>query len=108
MPAVSSTKNTYKVSGGLHGVGVSCVCALSKKMVVQVFKNGKIHEMEFCQGVCRQSPLRSSGTTKTRNQDHLLARRDDHDATDFDYDILAKRLRELAFLNKGINIYFQR
>ena len=43
-------KDTYKVSGGLHGVGVSCVCALSKKMIVQVFKNGKIYEMEFSQG----------------------------------------------------------
>ena len=43
-------KDTYKVSGGLHGVGVSCVCALSKKMIVQVFKNGKIYEMEFSKG----------------------------------------------------------
>ena len=43
-------KETYKVSGGLHGVGVSCVCALSKKMIVQVIKNGNIYEMEFSEG----------------------------------------------------------
>src|SRR5665647_211544 len=47
-------KDTYKVSGGLHGVGVSCVCALSKKMIVQVFKDGKIHQIEFSKGKVTQ------------------------------------------------------
>ncbi|BBI16990.1 DNA topoisomerase (ATP-hydrolyzing) subunit B [Neochlamydia sp. S13] len=99
-------KNTYKVSGGLHGVGVSCVCALSKKMVVQVYKNNQTHEIEFSQGhVVR--PIEQIGETTKRGtkitfwpDDTILS------VVEFDYDILAKRLRELAFLNKGINIYF--
>lgn len=99
-------KDTYKVSGGLHGVGVSCVCALSKKMTVQVFKNGKIHEMEFSQGHVSR-PLAVLGDTSKRGT-KITFLVDDSIMTvrEFDYDILAKRLRELAFLNKGINIYF--
>lgn len=99
-------KDTYKVSGGLHGVGVSCVNALSKKMIVQVFKEGKIHEIEFSQGKVIQ-PVHIVGETNKRGTkvsfwpDNTVMT-----ATEFDYDILTKRLRELAFLNKGINIYF--
>lgn len=99
-------KNTYKVSGGLHGVGVSCVNALSKKMVVQVFKEGNAHEIEFSQGKVVH-PTRQIGQTEKRGTkvsfwpDETVMT-----VTDFDYDILTKRLRELAFLNKGINIYF--
>lgn len=99
-------KDTYKVSGGLHGVGVSCVCALSKKMIVQVFKDQKIYEIEFSQGhVVRQISV--VGETQKRGT-KLTFWPDDKIMTVrvFDYDILAKRLRELAFLNKGINIYF--
>lgn len=99
-------KSTYKVSGGLHGVGVSCVCALSKKMVVQVFKNGKIHEMEFAQGFVKRQLSIVGETTKQGTK--ITFKPDDEvmNVTVFDYDILAKRLRELAFLNKGINIFF--
>jgi DNA gyrase subunit B len=99
-------KDTYKVSGGLHGVGVSCVCALSKKMIVQVFKDGKIHEIEFSKGKVVR-PVSVVGTTDKRGTkitfwtDDTIMR-----MTVFDYDILAKRLRELAFLNKGIDIFF--
>ncbi|MCE5318908.1 MAG: DNA topoisomerase (ATP-hydrolyzing) subunit B [Parachlamydia sp.] len=99
-------KETYKVSGGLHGVGVSCVCALSKKMVVQVYKNGKIYEMQFGQGKVTED-LKVVGESSKRGtkitfwaDDTIMSVRE------FDYDILGKRLRELAFLNKGINIYF--
>ncbi len=99
-------KSTYKVSGGLHGVGVSCVNALSKKMLVQVYKNEEIHEMEFSQGKVIED-LSTKGETSKRGtkvtfwvDDSVMS------VTEFEYDILAKRLRELAFLNKGINIYF--
>ena len=99
-------KNTYKVSGGLHGVGISCVCALSKRMSVQVFKNGQSYEMEFSQGKV-SIPLKCNGASSKQGtkitfivDDTIMTVRE------FDYDILAKRLRELAFLNKGINIYF--
>lgn len=99
-------KETYKVSGGLHGVGVSCVCALSKRMVVDVYKNGKIYQMEFGQGnVIKQ--IKTIGET-TKRGTRITFWPDDTimNVKEFDYDILASRLRELAFLNKGINIYF--
>ncbi len=100
-------KDTYKVSGGLHGVGVSCVNALSKKMIVQVFKNGKAHEIEFAQGkvvrpICLIGETTKRGTKVTFWPDESVM-----NATEFDYDILAKRFRELAFLNRGINLFFR-
>lgn len=99
-------KESYSVSGGLHGVGVSCVNALSKKMTVQVYKEGKSYEMEFsCGNVVQQlkelGPTSKRGTKVTFLPDDSIMQ-----TTDFQYDILLKRLRELAFLNKGINIYF--
>lgn len=99
-------KNTYKVSGGLHGVGVSCVNALSKKLVAQVYKNGSVYEMEFSKGK-PQTELKVTGSTDKRGT-KIIFWPDESimTATNFDYDILAKRLRELAFLNRGINIYF--
>ncbi len=99
-------KDTYKVSGGLHGVGVSCVNALSKKMIVEVFKDGKIHEIEFSKGKV-VTPTRMTGESNKRGT-KLTFWPDEEimEATVFDYDILANRLRELAFLNKGINIFF--
>lgn len=99
-------KDTYKVSGGLHGVGVSCVCALSKKMIVQVFKQGKIYEMEFAKGKVTHPLFVSGETTKRGTKITFLADDSIMQVREYDYDILAKRLRELAFLNKGINIYF--
>ncbi len=99
-------KDTYKVSGGLHGVGVSCVCALSKRMIVEVFKEGKVYRMEFARGKVAKN-IEVVGETKKRGtkitfwpDDTIMT------ITVFQYDILAKRLRELAFLNKGINIHF--
>lgn len=99
-------KNTYKVSGGLHGVGVSCVCALSKRMIVQVFKNGKIYEMEFSQGHVKKQIAVIGESTKRGTKISFWPDDVIMSVIEFDYDILAKRLRELAFLNKGINIYF--
>lgn len=99
-------KDTYKVSGGLHGVGVSCVNALSKRMVVQVFKNGKIHEIEFGQGKVTVPISVVGETTKRGTKIRFWPDNTIMEVVEFDYDILAKRFRELAFLNKGINIYF--
>lgn len=99
-------KDSYKVSGGLHGVGVSCVCALSKKMVVQVYKNGKTYQMIFAQGKVVEQLKVLGETTKRGTKITFLPDDEIMKMTEFDYDILAMRLRELAFLNKGINIYF--
>jgi len=100
-------KDTYKVSGGLHGVGVSCVNALSSKFQVEVFKEGKLYAMEFSCGKPK-GPLEVIGKTDKRGTrvtfwpDTTI-----FSVTEFDADILSKRLRELAFLNRGIDIRFK-
>ncbi len=99
-------KDTYKVSGGLHGVGVSCVCALSRRLIVQVFKNGKTYEMEFSKGKVSRALAVVGDTTKRGTRLTFWPDETIMTVREFDYDILANRLRELAFLNKGINIYF--
>lgn len=97
-------KDTYKVSGGLHGVGVSCVNALSKKLLVTIFKEGRMHEIEFSRGPMVR-PLKDVGETHKRGTkvrfwpDEQIMR-----VIDVEYDTLAKRLRELAFLNPGVQI----
>ncbi len=99
-------KDTYKVSGGLHGVGVSCVNALSKKFIVQVSKEGKVYSMEFSKGAVVK-PLTEIGETEKRGTKvTFLADDEVMRVAEYDYDVLTKRLRELAFLNRGINIYF--
>lgn len=100
-------KDSYKVSGGLHGVGVSCVNALSKKMVVQVFKQGKIYEIEFAQGKVVRPVEVVGETTKRGTKVTFWPDETVMTVTEFEYDILARRFRELAFLNKGINIFFR-
>ncbi len=97
-------KSTYKVSGGLHGVGVSCVNALSKKFHVEVAQNGKLHEMDFSKGKPLHA-LKLIGDT-ARHGTKVTFWPDDtiFGVTVFDYDILVRRLRELAFLNRGIKI----
>lgn len=99
-------KNTYKVSGGLHGVGVSCVNALSKKMLVQVDQGGKTYEMHFAKGK-PQTALEVIGeASRTGTKVVFWPDETIFTVTVFDYDILLKRLRELAFLNRGITIHF--
>ncbi len=98
-------KDTYQVSGGLHGVGVSCVCALSKKMVVQIYKNNKVHEIEFTRGKVTRPLMVLEETSKRGTKVTFIPDDEIMRVTEFDYDILAKRLRELAFLNKGISIF---
>lgn len=100
-------KGSYKVSGGLHGVGVSCVNALSKKLTATVYKHGHAHEMSFERGR-PLGPLKKMGET-SRKGTKITFWPDEtiFTVTHFDYDTLVKRLRELAFLNKGVTIVFQ-
>jgi len=97
-------KDSYKVSGGLHGVGVSCVNALSKHMHTTVFREGKIFEQEYRMGI-PQYPVREVGTTDKRGTlQHFTPDDSIFKDTVYNREILAGRLRELAYLNKGIRI----
>ena len=97
-------KNTYKVSGGLHGVGVSCVNALSTVLHVTVKREGKIFEQEYHTGI-PQYPVREIGESdKTGTHTHFWPDGSIFTVTTYNKEILEGRLRELSFLNKGINI----
>ncbi|MFD2515102.1 DNA topoisomerase (ATP-hydrolyzing) subunit B [Pontibacter locisalis] len=97
-------KDTYKVSGGLHGVGVSCVNALSTDLHVTVHRNGKVHEQHYNIGVPAY-PVREIGTTdKTGTTVTFQPDASIFTSTEYKYDTIASRLRELSFLNKGIRI----
>ena len=96
--------STYKVSGGLHGVGVSCVNALSQEFNVEIWRDGHTWEMDFSCGD-PVSELRQAGTSKKRGTKvHFLPDKSIFKVTEFNYDTLAQRLREMAFLNKGLEI----
>ncbi|HEX3469621.1 MAG TPA: ATP-binding protein, partial [Silvibacterium sp.] len=95
--------STYKVSGGLHGVGVSCVNALSEAFDVEIWRE-HTYEQDYARGI-PISKLRQTGTTKRRGTKvHFLPDRSIFTVTEYNYDTLAQRLRELAFLNKGLEI----
>lgn len=96
--------NAYKVSGGLHGVGISVVNALSKKLEVQVSRDGKIYEMKFSRGGVTQK-MKEIGTSKTTGTTVTFWPDDEiFETTIFDYDTLYNRLQEMAFLNKDLKI----
>jgi DNA gyrase subunit B len=109
-------QNSYKVSGGLHGVGVSCVNALSKWLRLTVRRDGKVHFLEFKRGFTQDrvietvdgfetSPMKITGETEKRGTEvHFLPDDEIFNHVDFHYDVLAKRLRELSFLNNGVKI----
>ncbi|MBW2332537.1 MAG: DNA gyrase subunit B, partial [Deltaproteobacteria bacterium] len=101
---------TYKVSGGLHGVGVSVVNALSEYLEVEVYLNGSVYYQRYERGVT-VSPMEIIGKTKKRGTSiHFRPDKDIFETTDFSFDIIRQRMRELAFLNTGlkINIYDDR
>jgi DNA gyrase subunit B len=96
--------SNYKVSGGLHGVGVSCVNALSEQLELEICRDGETWEQEYSCGV-PTTKLTKTGTTKRRGTKvHFLPDRTIFTVTEYNYDTLANRLRELAFLNKGLII----
>src|SRR5580765_6223671 len=96
--------NSYKVSGGLHGVGVSVENALSEWLRLTIWRDGKVHQMEFHNGDA-VAPLKLTGTTERRGTEvHFLASKATFGIVDYHYDILARRLRELSFLNNGVRI----
>ncbi len=96
--------DSYKVSGGLHGVGVSVVNALSQKLELQVERDGKKHFVEFINGETK-TPLKITGKSKnTGTRINFLPSKDIFSSIKFSFSIIQKRMRELAFLNKGIKI----
>src|SRR6202034_2003828 len=96
--------NSYKVSGGLHGVGVSCVNALSEELALEIWRDGATWEQTYSKGE-PTSKMKKAGAAKRRGTKvHFLPDRSIFTATEYNYDTLAQRLRELAFLNKGLTI----
>jgi DNA gyrase subunit B len=97
--------NSYKVSGGLHGVGVSCVNALSEKLELEIWRDGFTWQQEYSKGIPK-APLERAGKAGRKTGTKITFKPDSTimEASKFNYDTLAQRLREMAFLNKGLKI----
>src|ERR1700735_700556 len=97
--------NSYKVSGGLHGVGVSCVNALSEALHLEIWREGYTWEQDYAAGIPK-APLEKTGKAGKKTGTKITFKPDSSimDATKFNFDTLAQRLRQLAFLNKGLRI----
>ena len=100
-------KNTYKVSGGLHGVGVSVVNALSEWCEVCVYRDGKIYSQRYGRGVPDDAVKEIGTSSKTGTITRFLADSEIFETTNYSFDVLTNRIRELAFLNKGIQIVIE-
>lgn len=98
-------KDTYKVSGGLHGVGVSCVNALSSMLEVTVHRGGKIFKQEYSKGIPKYSVKETGTTDITGTFVHFLPDTEIFTVSEYKYETVATRLRELSFLNAGIRIH---
>ena len=97
-------QDSYKVSGGLHGVGVSVVNALSKWLRLQIKRGGKKYILEFEEGICTKPLTEIEQCNETGTEIHFLPSVEIFNSVEFKYSILAKRIRELSFLNYGVNI----
>ncbi len=96
--------STYKVSGGLHGVGVSCVNALSHLLELEIWREGSVWEQSYSKGEPTTKLTKAGNTKKRGTKVHFVPDREIFTTTEYNYDTLAQRLREMAFLNKGLLI----
>jgi len=97
-------KDTYKISGGLHGVGVSCVNALSGKLVATVHRDGKIYEQEYSKGIPKSDVKVVGSTSKTGTVVHFLPDSSIFIVKEYNFETIASRMRELSFLNTGVRL----
>ncbi|ACY40372.1 DNA gyrase subunit B [Blattabacterium sp. (Blattella germanica) str. Bge] len=100
-------KNSYKVSGGLHGVGISCVNALSEKLIVTIYRNRKIYQQEYLKGKALYSVKCLGKTNMQGTKIHYLVDPSIFQTITYNYEIIVNRLKELAFLNKGLYLFLK-